>query len=167
VETGPIWPPASLPSITSASAPERNSFGQRQRGREDDDLGAERLDRLDTALGRNAAGQHDMAHAMLFTDRDQVEKLGVHGDQVDAERLGGERLGPGDLRVEQVGRHRAAGDHAKAARIADRGHEVAFRNPAHRAAQDGIFGAQKGGPARHEGGSLGSCGHCDGASSGI
>ena len=26
VETGPIWPPASIPSITSASTPERTSF---------------------------------------------------------------------------------------------------------------------------------------------
>ena len=26
VATGPIWPPASMPSITSASAPERNCF---------------------------------------------------------------------------------------------------------------------------------------------
>jgi hypothetical protein len=26
VETGPIWPPASMPSITSASTPERISF---------------------------------------------------------------------------------------------------------------------------------------------
>jgi hypothetical protein len=26
VDTGPIWPPASIPSITSASAPDRISF---------------------------------------------------------------------------------------------------------------------------------------------
>src|SRR3546814_4910737 len=26
VDTGPIWPPASIPSITSASTPERTSF---------------------------------------------------------------------------------------------------------------------------------------------
>ena len=61
-ETGPIWPPASEPSITSASAPERISrLRQHQRRSEGDQLGAAVLDRAHRGAGRDAAGQHDMA----------------------------------------------------------------------------------------------------------
>jgi hypothetical protein len=60
--------------------------------------------------------------------------------------LGGQRLGRGDFGIEQFGRHRPAGDHAKAARVADGGNEVALRNPAHRAAQDRVLGAEEFGP---------------------
>jgi hypothetical protein len=93
VETGPIWPPASLPSITSASAPERNSFFASDGGAKTMTLAPKALIASTLPLG-DAAGQHDMAHAMLFTHRDQIEQQRVHGDQVDAERLGGERLVP-------------------------------------------------------------------------
>jgi hypothetical protein len=41
VLTGPIWPPASIPSITSASTPGADQLlGQAQRRREADQLGA-------------------------------------------------------------------------------------------------------------------------------
>src|SRR5690606_28160731 len=99
-------------------------LGQGQRGGKDDDLAAERLDRLDAALGRNAAGQRDVADAVLGADFDQLEQVRMHGDQVDAERFGGERLGAGDFAIEQFGRHGAAGDHPEPAGVADRGHEV-------------------------------------------
>ena len=47
VETGPIWPPASMPSITSASTPDAHQLlGQHQRRREADDLGAALLEPL-------------------------------------------------------------------------------------------------------------------------
>ena len=111
---------------------------------------AEFLDCFHAALGRNAASQHDMADLVLGADRNQVEQRGVHGDQVHAERLGGEGLGRGDFGVEQFGRHRPAGNHAKAAGIADRGDQVAFGYPAHRAAQDRVLGPQEGAAALHQ-----------------
>ena len=64
--------------------------------------------------------------------------------------LRGARLGLGDLGVEQFGVHRPAGDHAEPAGIADRGDEVALGHPAHRPAEDGIFGAEEVGPAVHQ-----------------
>jgi hypothetical protein len=41
-------------------------------------------------------------------------------------RACGQRAGGGDFGVQQFGRHRPAGDHAKAARVADGGHQIAF-----------------------------------------
>jgi hypothetical protein len=57
---------------------------------------------------------------------DQLGETRVHRDQIDAERLGCERGGGGDFRVEQIGRHRAGGDHAETAGIRDRGDQVAL-----------------------------------------
>jgi hypothetical protein len=84
-----------------------------------------------------------MADIMLLADFDQVEELRVHRDQIDAERLVGERLGPGDLRIELLGVHRAAGDHAEAAGVGDCGDEVALGHPGHGAAEDGDLAAQE------------------------
>ena len=48
VETGPIWPPASLPSMTIASAPDAHQLaGDRQGRREADDAGAAVAQTLD------------------------------------------------------------------------------------------------------------------------
>jgi hypothetical protein len=92
---------------------------------------------------------------MPGTDVDQVEQLRVHGDEVDAERLGSQRLGRGDFRVQQGGRHRAAGNHAKPPGIGYGRHQMPFRHPAHRPAQNGGVAAQKLRAAGHEGSEFG------------
>ncbi len=132
---------------------------QRQCRGEHDDLRAERLDRLDAALGRDSAGEHDMADAVLAADLDQLEQHRVHGDQVDAERLAGERLRAGDLGVEQFGRHRPAGDHAEPAGVADRGDEIAFGHPAHRSAEDRELGTEEFAAPLHQVAGLGIITH--------
>ena len=127
VETGPIWPPASIPSITSASTPERISFlASASAGAKQISLAPLRLDPLDRAARRKPAGEHDMADLVLRADVDQLGQLRVHGDEVDAERPVGARLGLGDLGVEQLGGHRPAGDHAEPAGVGDGGDEVAL-----------------------------------------
>src|SRR6478735_10109485 len=118
------------------------------------------LDRLDAALWRNAACEDDVAHAMLAANLDQLEQHRVHGYQVHAERLAGQFPGRGDLAVEQFGCHRSAGDYSEAAGIADSRDEVALGNPAHRAAQDGVFGAEEIAAALHQGLGLGISRHC-------
>ena len=87
VETGPIWPPASLPSMTIASAPMRTSFfAIDQRRREADHARAAVADARDRRRARQAAGQHDMADALRRADVDQLGELRVQRDQIDAER---------------------------------------------------------------------------------
>ena len=62
VETGPIWPPASIPSITSASAPERISFfASASAGVKTISLAPLPLIRSIAPPGREAAGEHDVA----------------------------------------------------------------------------------------------------------
>ncbi len=129
---------------------------QRQRGRKADQLGAIGLDRLDAALGRQATGQHDMAHLMLGAHRDQVEQLRMHGDQVHAERLVGQRPGRRNFRVQQFGRHRATGNHTETAGVRDRRHQMPLTDPAHRPAQDRALAAEKFGAAGHQGSEFGS-----------
>ena len=58
----------------------------------------------------------------------------------------------GDLGVEQVRRHRPAGDHPERAGIGERGDEVALRNPAHRPAQHRDLAAEEVGAALHQAG---------------
>ena len=128
---------------------------QAKRGGEADQLGPFGLDRFDAALGRQATGQHDMADVMARAHVDQIEQHRVHGDEVDAEGLVRQRLGRGDFPVQQVRRHRPAGDDAKAARIGYGRHQMAFGNPAHRPAQDRAAAAEKVGAARHEGSEFG------------
>ena len=99
VVTGPIWPPASMPSMMIASAPERTSFLARTRaGAKHISLAPPFFTRCDGAAGRQAAGEHDMAHLVLEADIDQLLELGMQGDQVDAEGPVGQRRGRGDLR---------------------------------------------------------------------
>src|SRR3546814_9677122 len=72
-------------------------FGERQRRREADDLGARSLDRLEAAFGRQTARKHDMADAMFRAPVDQLAYLRVHRDQVAAEIARCQRLGPRDF----------------------------------------------------------------------
>ncbi len=140
-----------MPSITSASTPERISFlASASAGAKQISLAPLRLDPLDRAARRKPAGEHDMADLVLRADVDQLAQLRMHGDEVDAERPVGARLGLGDFGVEQLGGHRAAGDHAEAAGIGDGGDEVALGDPAHRAAQDRDVAAEELGAAVHQ-----------------
>ena len=54
------------------------------------------------------------------------------------------------MTIGKVGRHRAAGDHAEGAGVRQGRYEVALRDPAHRAAQDGDLAAEEVGPALHQ-----------------
>ena len=125
---------------------------ERQSRREADHLGRvlAALDRLHTPLGRNAARQHNVGDGMFLANRDQIEQLRVHGDQVHAEVALRERLRRRNLGIVQVGGHRAARNHPKSACIADCADQIALRDPAHRAAQYGVIAAEKVGPARHQ-----------------
>ena len=125
-------------------------LAQRQGRRKTNHFRAQFLDRLDAALGRNSARQHDMADLVLGADRDQIEQLRVHGNQVDAEGFAGERLGSGDLAIEQLGGHRPAGDYPEAAGIGDCGDQIALGDPGHCAAEDGVVAAEEGRTARHQ-----------------
>ena len=100
-----------------------------------------------------------MRDAVLFAHADQIEELRMHGDEIHAERLVGQRSGRRDLRVEQLRRHRAAGDHAEAARIRYGGNQVALGHPAHRPAQDRGLAAQEIGASAHQLRSLGKIVH--------
>ena len=87
---------------------------------------------------------------MFAADRDQFHQIWMHGDQIDAERLVGALHRLGNFRVEQVRRHRAAGDHAKAAGVGNRADQIALGDPGHRPAHDRGFAAEKIGAALHE-----------------
>ena len=57
-----MWPPASIPSITSASAPERISFlASASAGAKAISLAPLALDPVDRPARRQPAGEHDMA----------------------------------------------------------------------------------------------------------
>src|SRR5689334_24707016 len=49
----------------------------------------------------------------------------------------------GDFGVEEIRRHRAAGDHSESTSVGDRRHEVALADPAHGTAHDRIFATQE------------------------
>jgi hypothetical protein len=66
--------------------------GEHQRRGERDQFGATILHRAHRAAWRNAAGQHDVRDTGLQRHADQVVELGMQRDQVDAERLRGQRL---------------------------------------------------------------------------
>src|SRR5439155_18718671 len=71
-------------------------------------------------------------------------------NEVDAERPRRARFGLGNLVIEQLRAHRPASDHAKAPGVRDGGHEMPFRNPAHRTAHDGDLGPEQLDPAMHQ-----------------
>ncbi len=144
VETGPIWPPASMPSITIASAPMRTSFLAIARaGAKHSSLAPDSLMRLNGAGIRQAAGEHDMSDAAPGADRDQLGELGMHGDEIDAERLVRALARRRDLGIELRRVHRAAGDDAEAAAIRDRRDEIALADPGHGAAHDRELAAEE------------------------
>ena len=122
--------------------------GQHHRRREGDQPGAAILHRAHRATGWNAAGQHDMADLRLQAHPDQIVQLRMHGDQIDPERPAGQRLRGGDFLLQQFRAHRAAGDHAEAAGIRQRGHQMPLAHPAHRTAKDRDLAAQELGAAR-------------------
>ena len=70
---------------------------QRQRRGEADHLGAAVLGLLDGGARRDAAGEDDMADLSLEAGLDQLVQPGMHGDEVHAEGVLGQRLGAGDL----------------------------------------------------------------------
>src|SRR3546814_2900370 len=71
-------------------------------------------------------------------------------DLVDAKIARREFFRRRDLGIEQFGGHRTAGYDAEPAGVADRADEMAFRNPAHRSAENGVIAAETLGPARHQ-----------------
>ena len=151
VETGPIWPPASIPSMTSASTPERISFlASASAGAKQISLAPLALIRSIAPGGGRPPARTTWLTSWLRADVDQLDQHRVHGDQIDAERPVGALLGLGDLGVEQIGRHRAAGDHPERAGIGQSRDEVALRDPAHRAAEDRDLAAEEVGAALHQ-----------------
>ena len=84
-------------------------------------------------------------------DINQRVKLRVHGDEIDAEGLGRQRPRRLNLGAEQIRRHRPAGESAEASAIGNRGDEVAFGHPAHRAAHNGERRAEEIRPPLPEG----------------
>ena len=101
------------------------------------------FDPVDGCPARQTAGEDDVADAMAGANIDQFRQSRMHRDQVDAERAAGQRLGRGDLRGEELRRHRAGGDHPEPAGGGNGGDEVALRHPGHRAAHDRQFAAEK------------------------
>ena len=121
--------------------------GEDQCGCEADQFRAAVLDRFDGGAGWDASGQDDVGDFRFQADPDQVIQSRMHGDQVDSEGFAGHRLGRRDFRRQQIGRHGATGNHAKAAGIGNRRYEMTFADPAHGAAHDGDWTAQKRGAA--------------------
>ena len=107
-----------------------------ERGRESEELGAAILDPRHGRFARQTAGQHDMADLMLAADVDQRIEIRMHDDQIDAEGLIGPFLGALDFGGEQIRRHRTACEHAEAARIRNRRHQMPLGDPGHRTSQN-------------------------------
>ncbi len=151
VETGPIWPPASIPSITSASTPERISFFASA------NAGAKQINLAPLPLIRSIApgGGSPPARTTWLTScfaqtSIRSEIIGCMVIRLTPNGFDGPLLRLGDLGVEQIGGHRAAGDDAERAGVGERGDEVALRDPAHRAAEDGDLAAEEIGAALHQ-----------------
>ena len=129
--------------MTIASTPMRTSLRAKPRaGAKQKTRAPLRLILLHRGAARQAAGEHDVADPMLGADLDQIEQLRMQGDQVDAERAPGQRLGRADLGRQQLRRHRSRGDDPEPAGIGDGGDQVALRYPGHRAAHDGEIAAE-------------------------
>ena len=124
------------------------TLGKHQSRRKTNQFGAAVLDRLGRRTRRQASCENDMRHLMFVTHLDQLHQLRVHGDQVDAKRLAGERLGGGNLGIEQRRRHRTAGDHTESAGIGDRSDKISLAHPTHRTAKNGVFTAEERGATR-------------------
>ena len=130
--------------MTRAWAPLRTSFlAMASAGREADDPGPALLQALHRLSGRQAAGQHDMADLMIQADLDELVQLGMHDDEVDAERPVGEGRRRSDLLGQPRRVHRAAGEDAEPAGVADGGHEAPLGDPGHRSAHHREIGAEE------------------------
>jgi hypothetical protein len=125
-------------------------LGQCQCRGETDQFRAIALDPIDRAGRGQAAREHDMADTVVAADVDQFAQIGMHRDQIHAERLFGERFGRGDFRIQQGRGHRTTCDHAEAAGIGHCGDEVAFAHPRHGAGHDRVARAEKFCAARHQ-----------------
>ncbi len=126
------------------------AFGEHKRGGEGDELGAAVFHRTYGGAGGNAAGEHDVADAGFDADFYQIIQVRMHGNQVNAKRFGGQRLGGGDFLGQPVRHHAAAGEHAETAGVGDGGDQVTFAHPAHRPAHDGGARTEEGAAARPE-----------------
>ncbi len=125
-------------------------LGDGESRREADQRRAELLHPAHRRSGRNAAGEHDAADVLFAANFDQLREGRMHDDQVHAEgllRLLPRRL---NLGAQQVGRHRAAGEDPEAAGVGDRGDQIAFRHPGHRAAQNRMLDAEQRPSARRQ-----------------
>jgi hypothetical protein len=95
-----------------------------------------------------------MKTPVVFEGEDPAAIVGFEMEQMIMPRLKGphvpRHIANGDFAVQQFGGHRAAGDHSEATRIGDGCDQVPLGNPAHRAAEDGPFGAEEFGTASHQ-----------------
>ena len=138
-----------MPSITSASAPERTSrLRQHQRGGEADQLARRRPS--PRAPRRRAACRRPARHGRPAPRGRRAIRSSSCGCMVIRLTPNGLSVSAwvaGDLGGQQVRAHRAAGDHAEAAGVGDRGDQMPLAHPAHRAAHDGVRGS-RGTPCR-------------------
>ena len=118
----------------------------RDRGDRVADLAAHRPDQDVVAvqeidrLAGNAEAGHEHAGPALDHVVDLVLDLaGQRGEQVDPERLGGERPRLGHLFDHLVGSHRRRPERAEAARLAHRGREAVIGDTAHAGEHHGVF----------------------------
>ena len=126
-----------MPSITSASAPLRTSFlASASDGAKQTTLAPPALSRCMVSRGGRPPASTTWPTLCVHADLGQLVELRVHDDQVDAERPAGQRRGRLDLLGQPLRPHRAAGQHAEAAGIADRGHQLPLGHPGHGTAQD-------------------------------
>ena len=91
-----------------------------------------------------------MADLGIGADLDQVHHLRMEGDEINPERLVGERLGGCNFGGKDFNRHRPAGNHAEATGVGDGGNQIALADPGHRACHDGMAGAKERRTARHQ-----------------
>src|SRR5580700_2292404 len=120
-----------------------HEFARKPKGRcETHDPSAAPLDCAHRGTARQAAGQLNVADAMLCAYLDQFGQLRVQGDQIDAERPPGQRRRRVDLRGKQLRRHRPRGDDPEPAGIRYGGDQVALGYPGHRAAHNGEIAAE-------------------------
>ena len=151
-----MWPPASIPSITSASAPERSSFlASASVGANTMTLAPNALSASTLPLGGMPPASTTWPTPCLAQTSISSNSIGCMVIRLTPNGLPVSALVAGDLGVEQVGRHRPAGDHPEPAGVADRGDEVALGNPAHRPAQDRVLAAEELGAALHQVAGLG------------
>ena len=146
-----MCPPASIPSITSASAPERISFFASA------SAGAKQTSFAPLALIRSIAPPGGRPPARTTWPTRCFAQVSISSLNCGCMVM---RLTPNGRSVRvfvsaisvssKLRAHRAAGDDSEAAGVGDGGDEVALGNPAHRAAQDRDVAAEELGAAVHQ-----------------